>query len=388
MKSIAKWLPVYAAIFILGFAPGVGAAELPKATKKILATLKLPASTLKGLDRELAVPKSVLSGAKKEGAVTILGSWRPKEFKKLSGPFKSRYPFIKIKYKYGRAFNARAIKPIIAFREGRFITDVLTGFGGSRRLYKEANALEDLRDLPGFQNALDGNDPKGAWVAIRLRFWCMAYNTKVVKKADLPKTWDDLLTNPRWRNAKIGVGNRPQLWLLMLRKEKGKAWTNNYIDKFFNVVRPQFRKEGLNALITLVVAGEIQAAIPSGPSRVHTYAKKGAPVGWHCPSPIPRAFSRTAVFKGSPHRNAAKLWVNWLISKEGQVAQFHAEGTAPSHKDLQLAQLLTYSEEVFGRKQVSEDYSQLRALKKVWGSYWTKVPKKGKGPKKRKKKKN
>jgi ABC-type Fe3+ transport system substrate-binding protein len=215
----------------------------------------------------------------------------------------------------------------------------------------------------------------------------MSYNTKLVKKADLPKTWDDILTNPHWHNAKIGVGNRPQLWLLMLRRVKGKAWTDNYIEKFFNVVRPQFRKEGLTALITLAVAGEIHAAIPSGPSRVHSYVKKGAPVGWHCPTPIPTAFSRTAVFKGSPHRNAAKLWVNWLISKEGQVTQYYAEGTAPAHKDLQMARLLTYANQVHGRQQVSEDYSQLRDLKKVWASYWKKVPKKGKGRKKRKKKK-
>lgn len=384
MRSTTTWLSL-AAMALMVSAPGARAADLPAPTKKVLAELKLPESTLDGLDKELAVPNAILEGAKKEGGVTILGSWRPNEFSKLSAPFKKRYPFLKVNYNYGRAFNARAMKPIIAFKEGRFITDAVTGFGGSRRLYKESNALEDLRDLPGFNNPLDGNDPEGGWVAIRLRFWCMAYNTERVKKEDLPKTWSDLLTNSRWHNNKIGVANRPQLWLLMLRKAKGKAWTDNYIEKFFNVTQPQLRKEGLNALVTLVVAGEIDASIPTGPSRVARYAEKGAPVGWHCPSPIPRAFSRTAILKGSPNRNAAKLWVNWLISKEGQVTQYYAEGTAPSHKDLQMAKLLTYSEQVYGREQVSEDISQLRDLKKVWGQYWQKGPKKGEGRKRRKK---
>lgn len=385
MTPTAKLLPVAAMVLLAG-AAGASAADLPAPTKKVLKALKLPESTLNGLDKELAVPKEILAGAKKEGALTILGSWRPSEFTKLSAPFKKRYPFLKIKYNYGRAFNARAIKPIVAFKEGRYITDAVTGFGGSRQLYKKSKALEDLRDLPGFKNALDGNDPDGNWVAIRLRFWCMAYNKNRVKKADLPKTWSDILTNARWHNGKIGVANRPQLWLLMLRKAKGKAWTDSYIDKFFTTVRPQLRKEGLNALVTLVVAGEIDASIPTGPSRVARYAEKGAPVGWHCPTPIPRAYSRTAILKGSPHRNAAKLWVNWLISKEGQVTQYYAEGTAPSHKDLQMPQLLTYSEEVHGREQVSEDISQLSDLKKVWGKYWQKGPKKGKGRKRRKKK--
>lgn len=363
----------------LGFATAASATDLPRATQKVLAALKLSPSILKGLDAELAVPKAVLDGAKKEGTVTILGSWSPKEFRVLSAAFKERYPFVKVKYSYGRAFNARAMKPIIAYKEGRYIADAVTGFGGSRRLYKEANALEDLRDLPGFKNSIDGNDPDGGWAAIRLRFWCMVYNTDKVKKSDLPKTWEDILTNPAWHGGKIGVANRPQLWLLFLRGEYGKEWTRNYIKKFFSDVRPQFRKEGLNAMVTLTVAGEVSAAIPAGPSRVHTMVQKGAPVGWHCPEPLPRATSRTAVLRGGPHRHAAKLWVNWLLSKEGQVAQFHAEGTAPAHRDLQMAELLNFSDQIIGRKQVGEKAQYLREVKKMWNDLWKTAPKMGKG---------
>jgi iron(III) transport system substrate-binding protein len=383
-KSTGLTRHLIAAALAVGVTGSGFAADLPKATGKALKSLNLNSSILKGLDQELAIPDSVLSGARKEGAVTILGSWTPKEFRKLSGAFKERYPFIKVKYNYGRAFNARAIKPLVAYKEGRFIADVLTGFGGSRRLYKKAKAFEDLRGLPGFKNSLEGNDPRGSWMAIRNRYWCMAYNTKLLKKSDLPKTWEDLLTNPALHNGKLGVANRPQLWLLMLWKAKGKAWVENYIDKFFNVVKPQFRKEGLSAMITLVVAGEVSAAMPAGPARVQTYAAKGAPIGWHCPEPLPRAQSRTAVLKGSPHTNAAKIWANWLVSKEGQIQQFAAEGTAPAHRDLQMAKLLNFSEQIHGRQQVGEDASKLKELKEIWGSYWKNAPKKGKGRKRKK----
>jgi iron(III) transport system substrate-binding protein len=384
-QSVPKYF-LAAALAVGITAPGL-AADLPKATAKVLKELDLKSGILKGLDQELALPKSVLGGARKEGTVTILGSWTPKEFRTLSSPFKERYPFIKVKYNYGRAFNARAIKPLIAYKEGRYIADALTGFGGSRRLYKKEKAFEDLRALPGFKNALAGNDPKGSWMAIRNRYWCMAYNTKLLKKSDLPKTWDDLLTNPSLHNGKLGVANRPQLWLLMLWKANGKAWVENYIDKFFTVVKPQFRKEGLSAMTTLVVAGEVSAAMPSGPARVQTLAAKGAPIAWHCPEPLPRAVSRTAVLKGAPHKNAAKVWANWLVSKEGQISQFAAEGTAPSHRDLQMAKLLNYSEQIYGRKQVTEDATKLKELKKIWGGYWKNAPKKGKGRKRRKSKK-
>lgn len=382
-QSAIKYL--LAAALAVGISGSGFAADLPKATEKALKKLDLESSILNGLDQELAVPGDVLSGARKEGAVTILGSWTPKEFRVLSAAFKERYPFIKVKYNYGRAFNARAIKPLVAYKEGRYIADVLTGFGGSRRLYVKEKAFEDLRTLPGFKNPLAGNDPNGSWMAIRNRFWCMAYNTKLLKKSDLPKTWDDLLTNTALHNGKLGVANRPQLWLLMLWKANGKAWVENYIDKFFNVVKPQFRKEGLSAMTTLVVAGEVSAALPSGPARVQTMAAKGAPIGWHCPEPLPRAVSRTAVLKGAAHRNAAKVWANWLVSKEGQISQFFAEGTAPSHRDLQMAKLLNYSEQIYGRKQVTEDATKLKELKKIWGAYWKNAPKKGEGRKRKKK---
>ena len=50
----------------LALAQGTGAAELPKATQKALAELKLNASVLEGLGAELAVPKAWLDGAAKE----------------------------------------------------------------------------------------------------------------------------------------------------------------------------------------------------------------------------------------------------------------------------------------------------------------------------------
>ena len=79
----------------------------------------------------------------------------------MVAPFKERYPFIKLDYSRGE-FNARALRPLIALKEGRYVTDILTGFGGSTHHYQQADALEDLRELPGFKNPLPGTgDPDG-----------------------------------------------------------------------------------------------------------------------------------------------------------------------------------------------------------------------------------
>jgi iron(III) transport system substrate-binding protein len=349
------------------------AAELPAATQKMLKDLKLPTDIMKGIDEELAVPGTMLDEAKREGTVKVLGSWDPPQFAKMVAPFKERYPAIKIEYDRA-SFNGRAIRPLVAMQEGRYITDVITGFGGSTQEYQAASALEDLRPLPGFRNPLAGTgDPGGTWIGARLRYWCMSYNTDKVKKADLPPTWDGLITNPAWHNGNIGVGARPQLWLLMLWGEYGEKWVDDYMNKFFNVAKPQLRKEGANALLSLAIAGEFNAAIPSAAYRTKQYVDKGAPVSWHCPEPVPLAVSQMGILKGNPHPNAARLWVNWFISKEGQIGQFYGDEASPVHKDLQIEAFLQFTDQINGRKiasRVPEMNDTNDRLFAMWNKYW------------------
>lgn len=212
-----KKLFVFFVLFSLSAGAGFASPDyafsdpLPKATEKIIKALKLDPGILKGLDKELEIPSEWIEGSKKEGKVRIFGTWDPAQFRRLSAPFKERFPFVELVYSRA-SFHNRAIKTLIAFKGGRYSTDLLTGFGGSLFMYKKANAFEDLRQLPNFKNAPDGmRDPGGLWVGARLRYWCMAYNTDLVPKEDLPKQWEDILTNPRWRGDKLGIANRPQL---------------------------------------------------------------------------------------------------------------------------------------------------------------------------------
>jgi iron(III) transport system substrate-binding protein len=325
------------------------AADLPDATRTILSDLKLNESILAGLDRELTVPDGWVEGAKKEGAFRITGSWDPSQFRAMTAPFVARYPFVKPSYTRG-SFNDRAIRPLMAFKEGRYIADIVSGIGGAMPRYVEADALDDLRLLPNAGNVIPGmKNAEGRWIGIRIRYWCMSYNTNTVAKADLPATWDDLLTNPRWRSGRLALGNLPQLWMLPLWGQKGQAWAEQYLQTLFKVVKPQIRKEGSNALLSLVMAGEFDAAIPSADYRLARYVAKGAPIAWHCPSPVPSAISEMAILKGSPNIHAARLFANWLLSKEGQIAQFHADNATPIHKDLQTRDFLSFPDEIAGK---------------------------------------
>ena len=129
------------------------AQSLPEATQKVLKSLHMTPADLAGLDKELAIPQSWIDGAKKEGTLRVRLNLSDKHFQKLYEVFSERYPDIKIEYTRGVGAD-RATKPLLAFKSGRYITDVVSGFAGKYFEYKSAKALTSLRNLPTWNNHL------------------------------------------------------------------------------------------------------------------------------------------------------------------------------------------------------------------------------------------
>ena len=351
----------------------LGAADLPKATQKILADTKLPESILSGLDKELEMPADWVAGARKEKLLRIAGTWDLEQFNAFIKPFQERYPFIDVKYSRGTRFD-RVTKPLLAYKTGRIVSDVISGIGAEFHAFKDIGAIQNLSGIPNWNNVPKNMQEKeGWWVGQRLRYWCMSYNTQRISKDKLPKTWDDLIGNPALSNKKLGMGNRPNLWLLPMWETKGEGWTREYSEKLFAVNKPQLRKEGMNALIELAIAGEFDVALPSAEYRTKQLMDKGAPIAWHCPEPVPMTISEMIVVKGG-NTNASLMFVNWFISKEGQVSQFAADQAPPVHKDLQTREFLAFPEEIVGRPvaflepEVLEN--DLEKLVKFWDPLW------------------
>lgn len=339
-----------AAALIVALPMGVRAAELPPSTKAMLAKLKLSNDVLKGLDDELKVPAAWIEGAKKEGKVTYFGTFGLNEWPEYIAPFKARYPFITVDHQRTSRLG-RVDKPLIAYKEGRVVADIIAAIAGQMKAYREADALMDLSELPNFRLAEEDLRAKdGRWVGEKVKYWCIAYNTKYIKKTDLPRTWDDLLTAKAFHNGNIGVSDRPHNWILPLWTTKGADYTRAYIDKFFRIAKPQLRKEGARAIVTLTIAGEFHASIPATDYRVAEYAEKGAPISWHCPEPAPVTTSELVIIKGTKVLNAAKIFMNWHLSKEGQIAQYVSTGAAGVHRDLQSIGLGAFPDAIKGKK--------------------------------------
>jgi iron(III) transport system substrate-binding protein len=353
----------------------ISAAELPKATQKAMADLKLDPTLLDGLDAELNVPQAWLDGAKQEKEVIVSGTWEAKEFRDMTAAFKERYPFINLRYERSGT-TGRGMQVLVALGENRVTVDVMTAIADAIFYFIEMKALADLRDLPGYNNiSKDYVANDGTWISHKLSFRCMAYNTDKVKKEDLPKTWNDLVSDPRWGKGNLALTNNPSSWLLGLWGDFGEKWGADFTRDLFEKLQPQRRKEGLTALTALTVAGEFNASLPSPEWVAKRYAVKGAPIGYHCPEPVPITVSQIAMLEKSPRKNAAKIFINWMVSREGQIVQYATTFAVPVHKALQLPQFVPFADTIVGKRANVRDDAILvsdtnKKMSELWDSYW------------------
>ena len=362
------------AALVLALAPGLAFADTPPSAKKLIADLKLGPEVTKGWEEEQVVPQAWLDGAKKEGALKINGSWEPTAWAKMSKPFTERYPFIKINYSRGSNVT-RVQGALIAFGEGRYIADVVTGIDSAVNQFRQLNALADISALPNLKNVPENMRSAGnIWASVRLRYWCMSYNPERISEAEMPKTWDDLITTTKLQDGKLALWRGVASWLLPLWDAKGEQWATDYVKKLFEVVKPQRRKEGANALVKLVGAGEFNASLASAEYQVNEQMGRGAPLGFYCPDVVPVSASSVGILKGNPDTNASMIFLNWLISKEGQIFQYTAEGSPPIHQELQKLGFMPFPEMIAGKQIAFRNPGLLdddiKQMFKVLNPYW------------------
>jgi ABC-type Fe3+ transport system substrate-binding protein len=370
MNARAPWL---AAIAVLLAAGAAAALEMPPTLKKVMEERRLDPALLDGLDAELALPQAIIDGARREGKVSLRMTIPPRQFEQVKAAFNERYPFVKVEY-LTAVGRDRATAPLIALKAGNYLSDVITGFGVVHDEFVKMDGLVDLRGLPAYGSVMPFmNTEDGRATAAQTNYWCTAYNSQKVKKAELPATWDELVDNPRWRNGVVGMANRPQVWLAHLWGTMGEAWTQSIMTRIFRDLRPQLRHESITALPKLASIGEFDMAVPAGDFLLRGYVNQGMPLGFHCPEPVPLSFTGLGLLKGSPNPNAALLITNWMLSREGQILFFHFVEAVPTHRGLQIPALLPFPDEIKGKKiapRTNETEAHQAELLQDWTRLW------------------
>ena len=173
-------------------------------------------------------------------------------------------------------------------------------------------------------------DEKGYWVIHNATLNVIAYNTARVVPADVPKSfWD--LTQPKWKGQMLMDENESK-WMAGMVEYFGENKAMDLMRKLADQDM-QFRN-GHTLLATMVAAGDRAMAVVAFADSVEGLRQKGAPIDWIAVEPLLGLSIGLALVKNAPHPNAAKLFIDFLLSQEGQQA-IAAEGYFSPRQDVQ-----------------------------------------------------
>ena len=262
-----------------------------------------------GADRQ----QRLVEGAKKEGPLSIYTSLQSDDMGALVAGFEKKYG---LKSTVWRAGSDKVLqRAVTEARANRHTVDIVETNGPELESMSREKILVAVKSPHLSQLMPQALHPHGEWVVSRLNVFVQAYTTKLVKKEELPKTWDDLL-HPRWK-GRLGIEAEDQDWMAGIFGEVGEA---KGVKLFKDMVASNGMsvRKGHTLLTQLVVSGEIPFALTVYGYKAQQFKEQGAPIDWlSIGTPVARS-NGVAVFKAAPNPHSAILFFDFEISEEGQ----------------------------------------------------------------------
>ena len=173
-------------------------------------------------------------------------------------------------------------------------------------------------------------DKDGLWTNVIPIVHTIAYNPKMVSPGELPARYADLLL-PKWK-GKAGMNSNNIMFLAAMMTHFGKARGMDFLQNL-SVQAPQVRSGG-TLVATLVAAGEFPLAYSINENNVENFKQRGAPIDWvRLADPLYGELVPIGVMARAPHPNAARLFVDYALSKDGQEL-FRNLGKLPARNDV------------------------------------------------------
>jgi ABC-type Fe3+ transport system substrate-binding protein len=269
--------------------------------------------------------------AKREGQVVWYTTVSIPESQEFAALFKQQFPSINVDIV--RTGSSALVNRVVSeYNAKKYLADVLQGFS-SRGGY---SALKQRGILGRYQSPEykylppDLRDPAGYWGSQYQNTFVLAYNTRMVKPADVPKTYDDLL-KPMWKGKKILNDTENHEWFDGLLHHWGKEKGLAYFRKLAQ--QEQVFQRGARGRVQLVAAGEFPLTIGYGP-HVQSFVNKGAPVEWVALEPVVTILNTVSLAERAPHPAAARLFIDFLFSKPAQL-KLREMSRIPSREDVE-----------------------------------------------------
>jgi iron(III) transport system substrate-binding protein len=255
----------------------------------------------------------LVEGARREGELTLYTSLTVDDMAALNPVFEKKYG---IKVRMWRAAADKVVQRALAETQGgRFDVDVIEASTPAlESLYRE-QLLAPVKS-PLQADLMEGAVPAHhGWVGARLNVFVHAYNTKLVKPAELPKTYRDL-ADPRWK-GRLGVEAADEDWFANVVTSLGE---DSGLQLFRNIVATNgiSVRKGHTLLTNLVASGEVPFALTVYNFTAEQLKQKGAPLAWYVMQPAVARANGLGVARRAPHPHAALLYYDFMISDEGQ----------------------------------------------------------------------
>jgi iron(III) transport system substrate-binding protein len=251
----------------------------------------------------------LIEGAKREGEVSWYSTLTLDMSTQLLERFKKKYPFIKKTPLYVGSGTPVLNKILTEDRGGLHAWDVLQGNAEMVPPLMEKKLLVSYRSPETKMIDDDLVDKRGYWSSIYLLSYVLGWNTNLVKKEDVPKTYEALLDS-KWKGGKISMDSEAYAMFKGLIKAWGKDKAVSYL-KSLAAMDP-ILKRGSTARATLLVAGEYPLVVAFNQT-MQRMLSKGASVDWVALEPAVVVLDLIAVAAKAPHPNAARLFYDFLI---------------------------------------------------------------------------
>lgn len=275
-----------------------------------------------GPDRE----QRLLQGARREGDLNVYTSLTVQDITDLAAAFEKKYG---IKVKHWRAGSEKVVQRIVTeARAGRFDFDIVETNGPELESLQRERLLQKATS-PYYTDLIQqAHRLHGEWVGTRLNMFVHIYNTKLVKKEDLPSSYQDLL-NPKWK-GKLAIEADDYDWFATVVKELGEE---KGIKLFRDIVAANgiSVRKGHTLLAGLVASGEIPFGLTVYNHNAEKLKVKGAPVDWYAIQPAAIRLNGVALSRKPPNPHAAVLFYDFILN-EGQAILAKNEVTPASRK--------------------------------------------------------
>jgi len=273
----------------------------------------------RGADRD----QRLLEKARQEGVIALYTSLAPSESIPLTHAFEKKYG---IKVDLWRSNSERVTQRTIAeARARRFIVDAVETIGTDLEKMTREKIFAEFYS-PHLADLTPAAIPSHrAWFPDRLSYLGVAFNTKLVRKEELPRTYEGFL-DPKWK-GRIGIEASDIVWLAGIVR----IWGQDRGMGFFNrlaEMKPDVRT-GHTLLTKLVVAGEVPVGLTVYSSGAESSKRTGAPIDWIPIEPVVGQSLGIGLAKNAPHPHAALLFADFVLSPEGQEL-FNSLGRPPA----------------------------------------------------------